>query len=207
MFIKKFLSEAKEIINQLDEKSIDTAVDLLVKLREKSGRLFILGVGGSAANASHAVNDFRKIVGIEAYAPTDNVAELTARTNDEGWSSTFANWLAISRLSFKDMLLILSVGGGNVTENISPNLVAALHYGQKRGAKIVGIVGRDGGYTAQVADICIRIPVVNIQHVTPHTEAFQAVIWHLLVSHPKLKMVETTWELLNGATKQFAETE
>ena len=197
MFIMNFLAETKQIIDHLDIRTIDLVVDLLVEMREKRGRLFFLGVGGSAANASHAVNDFRKIVGIEAYTPTDNVAELTARTNDEGWASSFANWLAISRLSFKDMLFVLSVGGGNVAENISPNLVAALKYGQTIGTKIVGIVGRDGGYTAQVAHACICIPTVNHVHITPHTEAFQAVIWHLIVSHPKLKMTETKWESLN----------
>jgi D-sedoheptulose 7-phosphate isomerase len=197
MFTRQFLDEAKIIIDQLDINPIDYVIDLLVETRKKQGRLFFLGIGGSAANASHAVNDFRKIAGIEAYTPTDNVAELTARTNDEGWSSTFANWLTISRLSFKDMLFVLSVGGGNLTENISPNLVSALRYGQGVGAKIVGIVGREGGYTAQVAHACIRIPSVNNLHVTPHTEAFQAVIWHLIVSHPKLKIKETKWESIN----------
>ena len=194
MFIRKFLSEAKKIIDQLDISPIDCVVDLLVETRQKQGRLFFLGIGGGAANASHAVNDFRKIAGIEAYTPTDNVAELTARTNDEGWSSTFSNWLAVSHLSFKDMLFVLSVGGGDLVENISPNLVAALKYGQKMDAKIVGIVGQNGGYTAQVAHACIHIPNVNNLHVTPHTEAFQAVIWHLIVSHPKLKLMETKWE-------------
>lgn len=200
MFARQFLTEAKAIIDQLDEKPIDCVIKLLVEVREKRGRLFFLGIGGSAANASHAVNDFRKIAGIEAYTPTDNVAELTARTNDEGWSSTFVNWLTISRLSFKDMLFVLSVGGGNLAENISPNLVAALKYGQRMDAKIVGIVGRDGGYTAQVAHACIRIPNVNNLHVTPHTEAFQAVIWHLIVSHPKLKIIETKWESVKEST-------
>lgn len=193
-FIEQFLVEATEIINQLDRIQIEKSVDMLVQTRASEGRLFILGVGGSAANASHAVNDFRKIVGIEAYTPTDNVSELTARTNDEGWSSIFAKWLEVSRLKAKDMLFILSVGGGNLEKNISPNLVTALQYAKKIGSKIVGIVGRDGGYTAKVADACIIIPTPNPIHTTPHAEAFQAVIWHLLVSHPKLKAAETKWE-------------
>ncbi|HMG04552.1 MAG TPA: SIS domain-containing protein, partial [Chthoniobacterales bacterium] len=155
---------------------------------------FILGVGGSAANASHAVNDFRKIAGLECYAPTDNVSELTARTNDEGWSTVFAEWLKGSRLNENDALLILSVGGGNVEKNISPNLVAALQLAKERGASVLGIVGRDGGYTAQVADVTILIPTVNPDNTTPHSEAFQAVVWHLLVSHPKLKVAQTKWE-------------
>jgi D-sedoheptulose 7-phosphate isomerase len=207
MFVRKFLAEAKQIIDQLDVTLIDCVVNLLVETRKKQGRLFFLGIGGSAANASHAVNDFRKIAGIEAYTPTDNVAELTARTNDEGWSFTFVNWLTISRLSFNDMLFVLSVGGGNLKENISPNLVAALNYGHSMDAKIVGIVGRDGGYTAQVAHACIRIPNVNNLHVTPHTEAFQAVIWHLIVSHPKLKIKETKWESMSEEVKCPLENE
>src|SRR5207244_1033129 len=160
-------------------------------------RLFILGVGGSAANASHAVNDFRKIAGLECYAPTDNVSELTARTNDDGWASVFIEWLKGSRLNERDALLVLSVGGGNLEKNVSPNPVAALQLAKRRGAKVVGIVGRDGGYTAQVADVVICIPTVNPSNVTPHTESFQAVVWHLLVSHPKLKVAETTWESTN----------
>lgn len=195
-FIKEYLSEAQEIIAKLDVEQIEETVDLLAQLRQQEGRLFILGVGGSAANASHAVNDFRKIVGIEAYAPTDNVSELTARTNDDGWASVFATWLHTSRLSKRDMLLIFSVGGGNIEKNISPNLVAALKYGKEVGAKIIGIVGRDGGFTAQVADSCIIVPTLNPDHITPHAEAFQGMIWHLLVSHPKLKMVQTKWELV-----------
>ena len=193
-FIKQFLAEATSIINRLDSLQIEKAVDLLFNVRADEGRLFILGVGGSAANASHAVNDFRKIVGIEAYAPTDNVSELTARTNDEGWSSTFAKWLEVSRLRSTDMLLILSVGGGNVEKNVSPNLVTALQYAKEIGAKILGIVGRDGGYTAKVADNCVIIPTPNPENTTPHAEAFQAVIWHLLVSHPRLKLTQTKWE-------------
>jgi D-sedoheptulose 7-phosphate isomerase len=203
MFAREFLTEAKEIIERLDAAAIETLVDLLVAIRQTSGRLFILGVGGSAANAAHAVNDFRKIAGIEAYAPTDNVAEITARTNDEGWSTTFSHWLAISRLSGNDLLLILSVGGGSLSKNISPNIVTALQYGKKVGAKIAGILGYNGGYTAKMADICVKIPVVNVKHITPHTEAFQAIIWHLVVTHPKLKMVETKWERLNADEKNL----
>src|SRR5205814_1463286 len=159
--------------------------------RASGGRLFVLGVGGSAANASHAVNDFRKIAGLEAYAPTDNVSELTARTNDDGWASVFAEWLKVSRLQANDMLLVFSVGGGNAEKNVSTNLVAALQYAQQIGARIAGVVGRDGGYTAQAAHASVIIPTVNAAHVTPHTEAFQAVVWHLLVSHPELKTMET----------------
>jgi D-sedoheptulose 7-phosphate isomerase len=193
-FAEAFLAEAAEIIAKLDVASIENAAGLLASTRAAGGRLFILGVGGSAANASHAVNDFRKIAGIEAYAPTDNVAELTARANDEGWASIFDGWLRTSRLRPEDLLLILSVGGGNVEQNVSPNLVAALKYAKSVGAKIIGIVGRDGGYTATVADACVLIPTVNPAHVTPHTEAFQAVIWHLLVSHPAVKTQATKWE-------------
>jgi D-sedoheptulose 7-phosphate isomerase len=196
-----FLAEATEIIAKLDVASIEKAADLLAGTRAAGGRLFILGVGGSAANASHAVNDFRKIAGIEAYAPTDNVAELTARANDEGWSSIFDSWLRTSRLRANDLLLILSVGGGNLEQNVSPNLVAALKYAKSVGAKIIGVVGRDGGYTAKVADACILIPTVNPAHITPHTEAFQAVVWHLLVSHPAVKMQATKWESMASAPK------
>ncbi|OGT41554.1 MAG: sugar isomerase [Gammaproteobacteria bacterium RIFCSPHIGHO2_12_FULL_37_34] len=195
-FIKQFLSEASQIIHTLDMKQIERIVDHLTTIRAQAGRLFVLGVGGSAANASHAVNDFRKIVGIEAYAPTDNVSELTARTNDDGWESVFAKWLAVSRLNTRDALMVLSVGGGNVEKNVSPNLVAALHYAREIGAKILGVVGRDGGYTAEVADACVLIPTVNANNVTPHAEAFQSVIWHMLVSHPKLKIGQTKWESL-----------
>ncbi len=167
---------------------------LLAECRAGGGRLFILGVGGSAANASHAVNDFRKICGMEAYAPTDNVSELTARTNDEGWAGVFEAWLKVSRLRAGDALLVFSVGGGNLEKNVSPNLVAAIRYARAVGATVTGIVGRDGGYTAQAADACVIVPTVNPAHVTPHAEAFQAVIWHLLVSHPALKAAETKWE-------------
>jgi D-sedoheptulose 7-phosphate isomerase len=193
-FIKSFLSEASQIIEQLDTIQIEKAVNLLAELRHNEGRLFILGVGGSAGNSSHAVNDFRKIVGIEAYSPTDNVSELTARTNDEGWSTVFSKWLEVSKLKSKDMLFILSVGGGNIEKNVSPNLVAALQYAKKVGAKVIGIVGRDGGYTAQVADACVIIPTLNADNITPHSEAFQGVVWHLMVSHPKLKNTQTKWE-------------
>lgn len=194
MFAEKFLKETKKIVDKLNLKNIEKIVDLLVDIREKQGRLFFLGIGGSAANASHAVNDFRKIVGIETYSPTDNIAELTARANDEGWQSIFSNWLVASHLSARDMLFILSVGGGDLINNISPNLVTAIDYGKKQGSKIVGIVGRDGGYTAKCADVCILIPTVNREHITPHAEAFQAVIWHLMVAHPKLKTTTTKWE-------------
>jgi D-sedoheptulose 7-phosphate isomerase len=193
-YTEQHLREASAIIEKLDVDAIERVAVLLAELRERRGRLFLLGVGGSAANCSHAVNDFRKICGIEAYAPTDNVSELTARTNDEGWASVFIEWLKVSRLSPADMLFIFSVGGGNREKNVSANLVAALEFGKEVGAKICGIVGRDGGYTATVADACVIIPTVNPQNVTPHTEAFQAVVWHLLVSHPALKASETKWE-------------
>lgn len=193
-FSQQYLTEAGQIIQQLDIATIERMVALLAETRARGGRLFILGVGGSAANASHAVNDFRKIVGFEAYTPTDNVSELTARTNDEGWASVFVEWLRVSRLRANDLVLVLSVGGGNSEKNVSPNLVTALQYAQQVGARIVGVVGRDGGYTAQVADVCVVIPTINPAHVTPHTEAFQAVLWHLLVSHPLLKVAETKWE-------------
>ncbi len=193
-FVQKYLAEAGQVVERLDPIAIDAVVDLLADTRTRGGRLFILGVGGSAANASHAVNDFRKLAGIEAYAPTDNVSELTARTNDEGWASVFEGWLRVSRLGPGDLVLVFSVGGGNAEKNVSPNLVAALQYAKGRGTRIAGVVGRDGGYTAQVANACVIVPTVNPDHVTPHTEAFQAVIWHLLVSHPRLKVAATKWE-------------
>ena len=193
-FAKLFLSEVVEIATQLDVGAIEKAVDQLALIRERGGRLFILGVGGSAANASHAVNDFRKICGFEAYAPTDNVSELTARTNDEGWATVFIEWLKGSRLNAKDGLLIFSVGGGDLERNVSPNLVSAIEHAKSVGAAIVGIVGRQGGHTAKEADACIIVPTVNPTHVTPHSEAFQAVVWHLFVSHPKLKTGLTKWE-------------
>jgi len=193
-FTEQFLSEASDILDRLDRAAIESVVSLLVDTRTRGGRLFVLGVGGSAANASHAVNDFRKIAGLEAYAPTDNVAELTARTNDNGWESVFVDWLRVSRLEGRDAVLILSVGGGDLDKRVSPNLVAALRYAREVGTRIAGIVGRDGGYTAKVADAVVVIPTVNLAHVTPHTEAFQAVVWHLIVSHPRLKAAETKWE-------------
>jgi D-sedoheptulose 7-phosphate isomerase len=193
-FVREYLSEVKRITDGLDAEEIERASAILADTRKRGGRLFILGVGGSAANASHAVNDFRKIAGIEAYAPTDNVSELTARTNDEGWATVFESWLAGSKLRARDTLLVLSVGGGNLEKNVSPNLVKALEYARCIGASIVGIVGRDGGFTAHVADACVVIPTVNDAHVTPHAEAFQGIVWHLLVSHPKLKQAQTKWE-------------
>lgn len=195
-FSQQFLTEVQQIAAGLDIQQIDKCVSILAQTRANGGRLFILGVGGSAANASHAVNDFRKIVGIEAYAPTDNVSELTARTNDEGWATVFVAWLRVSRLKPNDCLLILSVGGGNLEKNVSPNLVEALKYAKSIGAKVTAIVGRDGGYAAQVADACVLIPTVNPTHVTPHSEAFQAIVWHLFASHPDLKQTETKWESL-----------
>jgi D-sedoheptulose 7-phosphate isomerase len=193
---QQFLSEARQIIDQIDPDITEQMVGLIDQTRQRQGRLFILGVGGSAANASHAVNDFRKIVGIEAYAPTDNVSELTARTNDEGWPSIFVEWLKISRLRPDDMILVLSVGGGSLEKNVSPNLVTALQFAIEVGTRIIGIVGRDGGYTAKVANACLIIPTINPDHITPHAEAFQAVVWHLLVSHPTLKTQQTRWESL-----------
>jgi D-sedoheptulose 7-phosphate isomerase len=193
-FSKQFLAESIQVIEQIDTDAIERVVDILAETRAREGRLFILGVGGSAGNASHAVNDFRKIVGIEAYTPTDNVSELTARTNDEGWANVFDSWLRVSRLRSTDTVMVFSVGGGSLEKNVSPNLVKALEYARQVDARIVGIVGRDGGYTAQVADACVIIPIINVAHITPHSEAFQGVVWHLLVSHPKLKASETKWE-------------
>ena len=193
-FVRQYLKEAIEVVEQIDAAAVERVATLLADTRTRGGRLFVLGVGGSAANASHATNDFRKLVGLETYAPTDNVAELTARTNDEGWATVFEAWLRVSRLRPEDLLLVFSVGGGSVEKNVSPNLVAALKYAKQVGARVAGVVGRDGGYTAQVADACVVIPTVNPAHVTPHTEAFQAVVWHLLVSHPLLKTAATKWE-------------
>src|SRR5579864_212157 len=193
-FTEQFLQEASEILRQIDVASVEAVAKLLAGCRAAGGRLFILGVGGSAANASHAVNDFRKICGFEAYAPTDNVSELTARVNDEGWAGVFGAWLRVSRLRAGDALLIFSVGGGDLEKQVSPNLVAAIDYAKSVGAKVAGIVGRDGGHTRKAADACIVVPTVNPRHVTPHTEAFQAVLWHLLVTHPLLKAAETKWE-------------
>jgi len=193
-YTQKHLDEAALIISKLDQKKIEQLVETLAHVRKRGGRLFFLGVGGSAGNCGHAVNDFRKLAHFEAYAPTDNVSELTARTNDEGWDSVFVEWLKGSRLRSADAVFVFSVGGGSVEKNISPNLVRALQYARDIGAAIVGIVGRDGGYTATVADACVIIPTVNPNTVTPHSEAFQAVVWHLLVSHPLLKSAPTKWE-------------
>jgi D-sedoheptulose 7-phosphate isomerase len=188
------LKETAEIDSKINAGDCEKCVRELVGVRERGGRLFILGVGGSAANASHAVNDFRKIGGLEVYAPTDNVSELTARTNDEGWASVFVEWLRGSRLNSKDAILVLSVGGGNLEKNVSPNLVSALQYAKEVKARVIGIVGKDGGYTAKVADACVIVPTVNPNNITPHSEAFQAVIWHLWVSHPDVKVNQTKWE-------------
>jgi D-sedoheptulose 7-phosphate isomerase len=193
-YVQQHLDESIEIIKKIDVAAIEKIADILVTIKVESGRIFFLGVGGSAGNCSHAVNDFRKIVEIESYAPTDNVSELTARTNDDGWASVFSEWLKISKLANRDAVFIFSVGGGDLEKNISPNLIEALKYAKTIGAKIVGVVGRDGGYTAKVADACVIVPTVNADNVTPHSEAFQAVIWHLLVSHPKLKTKQTKWE-------------
>jgi D-sedoheptulose 7-phosphate isomerase len=193
-FTQQFLTEVQQVTSRLDTDAIEKVAEELAQIRQRGGRLFILGVGGSAGNAGHAVNDFRKICGFEAYAPTDNVSELTARTNDDGWPSIFSEWLKGSRINAKDGLLIFSVGGGNLEKNVSPNLVNAIQVAKSVGASVVGIVGRDGGYTAREAHAVVIVPTVNPAHVTPHSEAFQAVIWHLLVSHPKLKAAQTKWE-------------
>ena len=193
-YAQQHLEETARVVARLDAAAIEKMATLLADLRARDGRLFFVGVGGSAANCSHAVNDFRKIAGIEAYTPVDNVSELTARTNDEGWEHTFSAWLEGSRLQARDMLFVFSVGGGSLEPTISPNLVRALQYARQVGAQVVGIVGRDGGYTAEVADACVIVPTVNPDNVTPHSEAFQAVVWHLLVSHPALKAAQTKWE-------------
>ena len=193
-FIDKYFRESKEIIDRLDKKQIRKMVDYLVNIRARNGRLFILGVGGGAGHASHAVNDFRKICGIESYAPTDNVSELTARVNDDGWDTAYVNWLKGSTLIENDMLFVFSVGGGNLEKGISVNIVNSLQFAKEVGAKICGVVGRDGGYTARVSDACVVIPTVNNETITPHTEGFQAVVWHLLVSHPELQKYEMKWE-------------
>lgn len=193
-FASTYLAEVEQVARQLDAATIERMASQLADVRGRSGRLFILGVGGSAGNASHAVNDFRKLAGIEAYAPTDNVSELTARTNDEGWPTVFEAWLRVSRLQPRDAILVFSVGGGSVERNVSPNLVAALDYAKSVGASVLGIVGRDGGYTARVADVCVVIPTVHSERITPHSEAFQAIVWHLLVSHPLVQEKATKWE-------------
>ena len=193
-YSRQHLQETAAIVAQLNPDDCEKCVHELLDVRTRGGRLFILGVGGSAANASHAVNDFRKIAGLECYAPTDNVSELTARTNDEGWASVFVEWLRGSRLNAKDAVLVFSVGGGNLEQNVSPNLVTALQLAKQVGARVIGVVGKDGGYTAKVADACVIVPTVNPANVTPHSEAFQAVVWHLFVSHPDLKVNQTKWE-------------
>jgi D-sedoheptulose 7-phosphate isomerase len=200
-YAQRHLREAREILERLDTQAIEKVASLLARVKAEGGRVFCLGVGGSAANCSHAVNDFRKLAGIESYAPTDNVAELTARTNDEGWASVFAEWLKVSRLGERDALFVMSVGGGDVARNISPNLVGAIDLARRVGARVMGIVGRDGGYTAQAADACVIVPTVSAESVTPHVEAFQAVIWHLLVSHPLLKTSPTKWESVTTGGK------
>jgi D-sedoheptulose 7-phosphate isomerase len=192
-FIKNYLKETKLIIDQLNLQDISKIAECISTVRKKKGRIFFIGVGGSAANASHAVNDFRKLAGIECYAPTDNVSELSARTNDEGWQTVFASWLKISNLSKKDLLFIFSVGGGNLKKNISPNIVKAIQYAKLKKTTICGIVGKHGGYTKKFANACLCIPAKNPQHITPHSESFQAIIWHLLVSHPKIKKFKTKW--------------
>ncbi len=193
-FSREFLEETIEVIRRIDAEAIDRTAAGLAAVRDAGGRLFILGVGGSAGHASHAVNDFRKICRFEAYTPTDNVSELTARVNDEGWDSCFAEWLKISRVGAGDAVLIFSVGGGNVEKNVSVNLVRAIDEARGRGAKVFGVVGKDGGYTRQVADECVLIPVISADRITPHTEGLAAVVWHILVSHPALKVVQTKWE-------------
>tara|TARA_B110000003_G_scaffold72284_1_gene73666 strand:+ start:5132 stop:5728 length:597 start_codon:yes stop_codon:yes gene_type:complete len=193
-FAKEYLNECIEICNKLDPEEIEKMASLINSIRENNGRIFFLGVGGGAGHAGHAVNDFRKICSIESYAPTDNVSELTARVNDDGWDTSYANWLKGSKLCNKDLLFVFSVGGGNLEKNISVNILKSLQLGVERGAKICGVVGRDGGYTAQVADACIVVPTVNDANITPHTEAFQAVVWHLLVAHPMLLANEMKWE-------------
>jgi len=200
-YVAQYIQEAAEILKLLDQSAVDRVADLLLELRERSGRLFLLGVGGGAGHASHAVCDFRKIAQIEAYSPSDNVSEITARVNDEGWETAYANWLRGSRLNEADMVFVFSVGGGDARKNVSANLVRALEHAREVRATICGVVGRDGGYTAQVATACVLVPVVNPSTTTPHTESFQAMIWHLLVSHPKLKVAEMKWESLHSTTK------
>jgi D-sedoheptulose 7-phosphate isomerase len=195
-FLSRYFSESAEIARTLDQSKVEQMVEILFTAREKGGRLFILGVGGSAGNAGHAVNDFRKICGIETYAPTDNVSELTARTNDEGWDTSFSEWLRGSRVREDDVVLVFSVGGGNLEKNVSTNIVKAVVLAKKVGAKVIGVVGRDGGYTAQVGDAVAIVPTMSPDLVTPHSEAFQAVVWHGIVSHPRLKQIVTKWESL-----------
>ena len=193
-YIDKYLAEARTITEQISQADVERMISIILDIRRNNGRLFFLGVGGGAGNASHAVNDFRKIAGIESYSPCDNVSELTARTNDNGWESVFVEWLKGSHLNNKDGVFVLSVGGGNQEKNVSVNLVRALEYAKKTGAKIIGIIGRDGGYTGKVADACVIVPTVNAATITAHTEAFQAVIWHLIVSDPRMRATEMKWE-------------
>jgi D-sedoheptulose 7-phosphate isomerase len=200
-YTHQYLQEAGRILGMLDPAAIERMVDLVCAVRERGGRIFFLGVGGSASNAAHAVNDFRKIAGIECYTPTDNVAELTARINDDGWDSALCNWLKGSRLRRDDMVFVFSVGGGDRERNVSPNLVCALEYAQEVGATICGVVGRDGGYTAHVADACVVVPPVNVETVTPHTESFQAVVWHLVVSHPRVRVGAMKWETMESTPR------
>jgi D-sedoheptulose 7-phosphate isomerase len=203
-YVKQYIEEAALILERLDQSAIERTADLLLELRERPGRLFLIGVGGGAGHASHAVCDFRKIAQIEAYAPSDNVSELTARVNDEGWETCYANWLRGSRLNKADMVFVFSVGGGDADKNISTNLVRALEYAKGVRATICGVVGRDGGYTAQVADVCVLVPVLNPSTITPHTESFQAMIWHLLVSHPKLRIAEMKWESVRSVAQDVS---
>jgi len=202
-YIEQYLQEAAIILKKVDKNKIEEMISILLNIRKREGRLFFLGVGGSAANCSHAVNDFRKIAGFEAYTPVDNVAELTARTNDEGWETVFIEWLKSSRLNDQDCIFVFSVGGGNKEKDISTNLVYALEYAKQKGAKIIGVVGRDGGYTAKVADACVVVPTVNPDTVTPHSEAFQAVIWHLIVSDPRLMTMSNKWESVSSDVKDL----
>lgn len=193
-FIKKYISISKDILDSLDKDEISKMISILKETREKEGRLFILGVGGGAGHASHAVNDFRKICGIESYTPADNVSELTARVNDDGWDTSYVNWLIGSNIKSKDTLLVFSVGGGNLEKNVSVNIVKSLQHAQEIGSKIIGIVGRDGGYTAKISNACVVVPPLDEENITPHTESFQALIWHLLVAHPELQKYEMKWE-------------
>ena len=193
-YINSYFSEVQDIVSKIDKDSVEKVIENLVEVRKNGGRLFFIGVGGGAGNATHAVNDFRKLAGMESYAPTDNSSELTARVNDDGWNTVFANWLKGSRLNSKDAVFVFSVGGGNLEKNISSNIVEALKLAKSVGARVLGVVGRDGGYTKQVADACVVVPTVNPETVTPHTESFQAVIWHLIVSHPGFKTSEMKWE-------------
>ncbi len=194
LFAHQYLEEAKIIIDKLDHQAIEKMTELLVALRVRGGRLFLVGVGGGAGHAGHAVNDFRKLAGIESYSPSDNISELTARTNDEGWDTTYSAWMKVSKLNSKDMLFVFSVGGGDLEKNISPNIVRAVQYAKEVGANIIGVLGRNGGYTASVADACVIVPTVNPEMVTPHTESFQALVWHLLVSDPRLQQMSNKWE-------------